>query len=206
MRGVLSSNDRQLLVPLSQEELEGVASSFLLKGVPPVPQSEAQWRKLEDKADRLNADVVRLKEEKKELLTRAQQQEKELKKLKKEVVGHEEAIRKAVEKAELVFPNSEDSQHFLKGYWADRISAFKKSEDYQAEVATIARPYFEHDFMACKEQFLAQGYPPDGEEPTFLDLGAAMENAPNPFIGSSAPAEEDLPHNSDVLPFCLLFF
>ncbi|KAL0430391.1 UNVERIFIED_CONTAM: hypothetical protein Sradi_0665100 [Sesamum radiatum] len=49
--------------------------------------------------------------------------------------------------------------------------------------------------MACTEQFLAQGYPPDGEEPTFLDLGAAMENAPKPLIGSSLLAAEDLPQN-----------
>ncbi|KAL0420796.1 UNVERIFIED_CONTAM: hypothetical protein Slati_3102500 [Sesamum latifolium] len=60
--------------------------------------------------------------------------------------------------------------------------------------------------MACKEQFLAKGYPPDGEEPTFLDLGAAMENAPDPFIGSSAPVEEDLPHNSSDPSSYLLFF
>ncbi|KAL0462843.1 UNVERIFIED_CONTAM: hypothetical protein Slati_0171900 [Sesamum latifolium] len=74
-----------------------------------------QWQKLEDKADHLNADVARLKEEKKELVARAQQQEKELKKLKKEVAGHEEAIRKAVEKAELDFPNSEGWSVFSEG-------------------------------------------------------------------------------------------
>ncbi|KAL0345712.1 UNVERIFIED_CONTAM: hypothetical protein Sradi_4402500 [Sesamum radiatum] len=124
----------------------------------------------------MNADVAKLKEEKKELVHCAQQQEKELKKLMKEVIGHEEAIRKAVEKAELDFSNSKDGQRFLKGYWAGRISDFKKSEEYQVEVAVIAGPYIEHGFMACNEQFFAQGYPPNGEEPTFLDLGAALEN------------------------------
>ncbi|KAL0433950.1 UNVERIFIED_CONTAM: hypothetical protein Slati_2729300 [Sesamum latifolium] len=79
------------------------------QGVPLAPRSEAQWRKLEDKADRLNADVARLKEEK-ELVALVQQQEKELKKLKKEATGYEEVIRKAVEKAELDIPNNEDGQ------------------------------------------------------------------------------------------------
>ncbi|KAL0411360.1 UNVERIFIED_CONTAM: hypothetical protein Slati_3725700 [Sesamum latifolium] len=73
MRGVLSSSDRQLLAPLSQEELEGIASSFLLKGTPSMPQSEAQWQKLEDKVDHLNTDMAKLKEEKKEVVTRNQQ-------------------------------------------------------------------------------------------------------------------------------------
>ncbi|KAL0405541.1 UNVERIFIED_CONTAM: hypothetical protein Slati_3868000 [Sesamum latifolium] len=124
---------------------------FSSPGEPSVPRSEAQWRKLEDKADRLTVDVGRLKEEKKELAIRVQQQEMELKKLKKEVAGHEEAIRKAVEKTELDFPNSEDGQRYLQGYWADHLSDYKKSEEFQAEVAVIAGPYFENGFMACKE-------------------------------------------------------
>ncbi|KAL0405432.1 UNVERIFIED_CONTAM: hypothetical protein Slati_3857100 [Sesamum latifolium] len=106
MRGVLSPIDKQLLAPLSMEELEGVASSFLLK---------------------VSLEL---------------------------------------------------------GYWADRLSDYKKSEEFQAEVAIIAGLYFEHGFTACKEQFLAQGYPPEGEEPSFLDLGTTMENAPKPLIGS----------------------
>ncbi|KAL0462475.1 UNVERIFIED_CONTAM: hypothetical protein Slati_0135100 [Sesamum latifolium] len=94
MRGVLSSSDRQLLAPLSREELEGIASSFLLKvssmgfllvrsfflgarGAPSMPQREAKWRKLEDKVNCLNADVAKIKEEKKEVVTCNQQQDKE---------------------------------------------------------------------------------------------------------------------------------
>ncbi|KAL0314008.1 UNVERIFIED_CONTAM: hypothetical protein Sangu_2245200 [Sesamum angustifolium] len=57
MRAVLSSGDRRLLAPLSQEELE---------------RSESQWRKLEDKIERLNADVAKLKEEKKDFVNRNQ--------------------------------------------------------------------------------------------------------------------------------------
>ncbi|KAL0433689.1 UNVERIFIED_CONTAM: hypothetical protein Slati_2703200 [Sesamum latifolium] len=125
-----------------------------------MPRSEAQWRKLEDKVDRLNADVTKLKEEKKEVVARNQQQDKELKKLRKEVAGHEGAIRKAVEKAELDFPNTEDGQCYLEGYWADCLEGFKKSKKYQDKVAAIAGPYFEYDFAACREQFLAHGYPP----------------------------------------------
>ncbi|KAL0426464.1 UNVERIFIED_CONTAM: hypothetical protein Slati_2821200 [Sesamum latifolium] len=34
---------------------------------------------------------------------------------------------------------------------------------------------------------MAHGYLSNGEEPTFLDLGFAMENAPDPFAGPSAP-------------------
>ncbi|KAL0405253.1 UNVERIFIED_CONTAM: hypothetical protein Slati_3839200 [Sesamum latifolium] len=59
-----------------------------------MPRSEAQWWKLEDNVDRLNADVTKLKEEKKELVARNQQQEKELKKLRKEVAGHKGALRR----------------------------------------------------------------------------------------------------------------
>ncbi|KAL0433403.1 UNVERIFIED_CONTAM: hypothetical protein Slati_2674600 [Sesamum latifolium] len=87
----------------------------------------------------------------------------------------------AIEKAEFDFPYTEDGQHFLEGYWADCLDGFKKSKKCQDEVAAIAGPYFEHDFAACKDQFMAHGYAPNGKEPSFLDLGGAMENAPNPF-------------------------
>ncbi|KAL0412569.1 UNVERIFIED_CONTAM: hypothetical protein Sradi_1458600 [Sesamum radiatum] len=72
-------------------------------------RSEAQWRKLEDKVGRLNADVAKLKEEMKEVVTRNQQQDKELKKLRKEVANHEGTIRKAIENVGLDFLNTEDS-------------------------------------------------------------------------------------------------
>ncbi|KAL0367818.1 UNVERIFIED_CONTAM: hypothetical protein Sradi_3671900 [Sesamum radiatum] len=51
----------------------------------------------------------------------------------------------------------------------------------------IARPYFKHGFAACEDQFLTHGYPPNGEDPSFIDFGAAMENAPNPFARMSTP-------------------
>ncbi|KAL2234205.1 UNVERIFIED_CONTAM: hypothetical protein Sindi_1152700, partial [Sesamum indicum] len=52
--------------------------------------------------------------------------------------------------------------------------------------------YFEHGFMACKEQFKAHGYPPSGEEPSFLAIATAMKNAPDPFLDVPAPEEDDL--------------
>ncbi|KAL0458535.1 UNVERIFIED_CONTAM: hypothetical protein Slati_0480700 [Sesamum latifolium] len=71
--------------------------------------------------------------------------------------------------------------------------------DYQDEVAKIVGPYFQNGFAACKEQFMAQGYPPAGEETSFLDLGAAMENAPDPFVETLAPVSGDLPPRLDHL-------
>ncbi|KAL0400080.1 UNVERIFIED_CONTAM: UDP-glucose flavonoid 3-O-glucosyltransferase 6 [Sesamum radiatum] len=55
--------------------MRGVVSAceelfFCRQGEPCVPRSEAQWRKLENKVDRLNTEVGRLKEEKKELAAR----------------------------------------------------------------------------------------------------------------------------------------
>ncbi|KAL0286419.1 UNVERIFIED_CONTAM: hypothetical protein Sradi_7148400 [Sesamum radiatum] len=59
------------------------------------------------------------------------------------------------------------------------METFKTSSKYQVELDKVARPYFEHGFAACKEQFMVNGYPSNGEEPSFLDLEAAMGNAPN---------------------------
>ncbi|KAL0387577.1 UNVERIFIED_CONTAM: hypothetical protein Sradi_2639500 [Sesamum radiatum] len=81
-----------------------------------MPRSEAQWQKVEDKVDRLNADVAKFKDEKNEVVARNQQQDKELKKSREEVVGYKGAIRKAIEKVELNFPNTEDGQRYLEGY------------------------------------------------------------------------------------------
>ncbi|KAL0309200.1 UNVERIFIED_CONTAM: hypothetical protein Sradi_5862300 [Sesamum radiatum] len=44
----------------------------------------------------------------------------------------------------------------------------------------------------AKNSLWANGYPPNGEEPSFLDLGAAMEHAPEPFTHS--------PIGDDILP------
>ncbi|KAL0447912.1 UNVERIFIED_CONTAM: hypothetical protein Slati_1919100 [Sesamum latifolium] len=54
---------------------------------------------LEDKVKRLGAENAQLKEAKKEANNKCQPMEKELKRMSKEIAGHEEAFRKAVEKA-----------------------------------------------------------------------------------------------------------
>ncbi|KAL2236308.1 UNVERIFIED_CONTAM: hypothetical protein Sindi_0822500 [Sesamum indicum] len=77
--------------------------------------------------------------------------EKDLRKIQKEVAGHERALKKAV----LDFPNSEEGKNYLEFYRESHFKEFKKSEGYQQEVTKIARPYFEHGFIACKEQFQA---------------------------------------------------
>ncbi|KAL0445708.1 UNVERIFIED_CONTAM: hypothetical protein Slati_1698700 [Sesamum latifolium] len=57
--------------------------------------------------------------------------EKELKHLSKESAEHEEALRKAVEKAVHDYPHSEEGKDFLKAYWASKVDEFKKSDEYQ---------------------------------------------------------------------------
>ncbi|KAL0289421.1 UNVERIFIED_CONTAM: hypothetical protein Sangu_2615200 [Sesamum angustifolium] len=42
---------------------------------------------------------------------------------------------------------------------------------------------------------MVNGYPPNMEEPSFLDLGTAMENAPEPF--APTPASGDFPLDSE---------
>ncbi|KAL0420678.1 UNVERIFIED_CONTAM: hypothetical protein Slati_3090700 [Sesamum latifolium] len=113
------------------------------QGTPPIPQSEAQRWKLGDNVERLNAENVKLKEAKKEVTSRNEQLEKELKKLQREVASHEGPIRKAVDKAMLDFPNTEEGQHYLKGYWASCLKEYKKFEEYQDAVARIAGPFLE---------------------------------------------------------------
>ncbi|KAL0411185.1 UNVERIFIED_CONTAM: hypothetical protein Slati_3708200 [Sesamum latifolium] len=69
----------------------------------------------------------------------------------------------------------------------------KKSDEYQQEVAKIAIPFLEYGFNACKDQFMAQRYPPTGEEPSFLDVKTALLQVPNPFSNTPTPVEKDPP-------------
>ncbi|KAL0402485.1 UNVERIFIED_CONTAM: hypothetical protein Slati_4278400 [Sesamum latifolium] len=79
--------------------------------------------------------------------------------------------------------------YLMKAYWNSRVDEFKKSDEYQQDVAKVAIPFLEYGFNACKEQFLAQGYPPSGEEPSFLDVKIALVQAPNLFANPPTPAE-----------------
>ncbi|KAL0291559.1 UNVERIFIED_CONTAM: hypothetical protein Scaly_2632000 [Sesamum calycinum] len=114
--------------------------------------------------------------------------------------SHEGAPKKVIEKTILDFSHMEEVRHFLEGYWASCIKEFKKFDEYQREVAKIAIAILDYGFKDCKKQFAAQGYAPAGEEPSFLDIGVAMVNDPNPFVNPTTPSsgnfisefEEDL--------------
>ncbi|KAL0336584.1 UNVERIFIED_CONTAM: hypothetical protein Sradi_4870300 [Sesamum radiatum] len=106
----------------------------------------------------------------------------------KEISSHEGAPKKVIEKTILDFSYMEEVRHFLEGYWASCIKEFKKFDEYQREVAKIAIAILDYGFKACKKQFAAQGYAPAGEEPSFLDIGVAMVNAPNPFVNPTTPS------------------
>ncbi|KAL0293930.1 UNVERIFIED_CONTAM: hypothetical protein Sradi_6912900 [Sesamum radiatum] len=76
--------------------------------------------------------------------------EKELKRLSKESTEHEKALRRAVEKAVHDYPNSEEGRDFQWAYWASRVDEFKKSDEYQQEVAI---PFLEYGLMFAKINF-----------------------------------------------------
>ncbi|KAL0402105.1 UNVERIFIED_CONTAM: hypothetical protein Slati_4240400 [Sesamum latifolium] len=135
---------------------------------------DAPSKKMEEKLKRLEKENDQLKDAKREAASHRSQMEKELKRLSKESAEHEEALRKAVEKAVHDYPHSEEGKDFLEAYWASREDEFKKSNEYQEEVAKIAIPLFEYGFNACKDQFLVQGYAPAGEEPSFLDVKTVL--------------------------------
>ncbi|KAL0463288.1 UNVERIFIED_CONTAM: hypothetical protein Slati_0216400 [Sesamum latifolium] len=177
MRGVVTLEDRHILAPLTREDLERKAALYLMK--------------------RLEKENAKLKDAKKEAASHQSQMEKELKRLSKESAEHEETLRKAIEKAVRDYPYSDEGKGFLKAYWASRVDEFKKSDEYQQEVAKIAIPFLEYGFNACKDQFMAQGYPPAGEEPSFLDVKTALLQAPNPFANPLTPVEEDPSQESE---------
>ncbi|KAK4406597.1 hypothetical protein Sango_0666200 [Sesamum angolense] len=156
MRGVLTPEDRCFLAHWPRENLEKVASLHMMKAVfvcdalfsrsqatSPIPQSDAQRRKLEDKVECLGVENAQLKEE-----------------------GCREAT--------LDFQHIDEGRNFLEGYWASRVVRLKKSDKYKEEMAKMAIPFLEYGFKAYKAQFLAQGYLPSEEEPSFLDIGMAM--------------------------------
>ncbi|KAL0455039.1 UNVERIFIED_CONTAM: hypothetical protein Slati_0843100 [Sesamum latifolium] len=95
---------------------------------------------MEEKVKRLEKENAQLKEAKKEAASHRSQMEKELKCLSKECAEYEEALRKAVEKAVPDCRHSKEGNNFLKAYWASRVDEFKKSDEYQQEVAKIEIP------------------------------------------------------------------
>ncbi|KAL0405865.1 UNVERIFIED_CONTAM: hypothetical protein Slati_3900400 [Sesamum latifolium] len=94
--------------------------------------------------------------------------EKELKRLSKVSADHERALRRAVENAVADYPNSEEGRNFLQAYWAKKVDEYKKSDDFQREVAKVAVPFVGYGFNACKEQFLTHRPLSTSEELSFL--------------------------------------
>ncbi|KAL0319831.1 UNVERIFIED_CONTAM: hypothetical protein Sradi_5244600 [Sesamum radiatum] len=146
----------------------------------------ASKRKLEDKAEHLNTDVGRLKEDKKELAARVQQQEREVKRLKKDVTSHEEALKKEVEKAELEFPNSEDGQHYLQGYWTDRlrINPALTRVPSQNKTLPFALFFWRHNLKSKpsrSKHFIKKVSPPSKQAPPLMQT-LRLKNTPPPMV------------------------
>ncbi|KAL0303339.1 UNVERIFIED_CONTAM: hypothetical protein Sradi_6202000 [Sesamum radiatum] len=209
MRGIVTPEDRRLLVHLGREDMERKVALHLLKGlaacetlfsryqgVPPIGETVAQ--KAEERAKRLEKENTQLREAKREAATQRAQIEKELRRLSKTSADHEKTLRQAVEKAVADYPNSEARKNCLEVFWASKLDEYKKSEDFQKEVAQVAFPFVGYGFNACKEQFLAHRPPPAGEEFSFLDVQIAYANAPDPFAKPSASEKEDLPQDSAI--------
>ncbi|KAL0421737.1 UNVERIFIED_CONTAM: hypothetical protein Slati_3196600 [Sesamum latifolium] len=76
--------------------------------------------------------------------------EKELKRLSKASADHEKALRWAVEKAVADYPNSEEGKNFLKAFCPSKVDEYKKSEDFQKEVARVAFPFMGYGSMLAK--------------------------------------------------------
>ncbi|KAL0455781.1 UNVERIFIED_CONTAM: hypothetical protein Slati_0917300 [Sesamum latifolium] len=95
---------------------------------------------MEEKIQRLEKENAQLREAKKEAASYRGQMEKELKCLSKVSANHEKALRRAVEKAVADYSNSEEGRNFLEAYWASKIDEYKKSDDFQKEVAEVAFP------------------------------------------------------------------
>ncbi|KAL0300434.1 UNVERIFIED_CONTAM: Copia protein [Sesamum calycinum] len=66
-------------------------------------------------------------------------------------------------------------------YWASRFLEYQNSREYKKEVALIAGPYLRFAFRACRQQFIAQGYPLSGEDTDFLNFDLVLDTAPYPF-------------------------
>ncbi|KAL0430560.1 UNVERIFIED_CONTAM: hypothetical protein Sradi_0682000 [Sesamum radiatum] len=94
---------------------------------------------------------------------------------------HTEELQVHADQVRKEFSETEEDENLLEACWASRLAKHKKSEAYQKEVALAAGPFLHFAFEACRQQFLAQGYPPTGEDTSFLDFEAVLHSAPDPF-------------------------
>ncbi|KAL0461387.1 UNVERIFIED_CONTAM: hypothetical protein Slati_0026300 [Sesamum latifolium] len=112
-----------------------------------------------------------LKVAKKEAVARYQKAEKEVKRVQREVNAlQEEYAEELWAQADQVrkkFPETEEGKNLLEACWASK------------QVALVAGPFLRFAFEACRQQFLAQGYPPTGEDTSFLNFEAVLHSVPN---------------------------
>ncbi|KAL0355720.1 UNVERIFIED_CONTAM: hypothetical protein Sradi_4018900 [Sesamum radiatum] len=104
--------------------------------------------------------------------------EKELRRLSKASADHEKALRRAVEKAVADYPNSEEGRNFLEAYWANKIAEYKKSDDFQKEVAQVAFPFMGYGFNClrqCSKPLCQSFCPREGRSSSKLSLLGEVE-------------------------------
>ncbi|KAL0462272.1 UNVERIFIED_CONTAM: hypothetical protein Slati_0114800 [Sesamum latifolium] len=81
-------------------------------------------------------------------------------------------------------------KNLLEACLASRLAEHKKSDAYQKEVALVAGPFLRFAFEAWRKQFLAHGYPPAGQDTSFLNFELLLDTAPDPF---AKPTATDIP-------------
>ncbi|KAL0447955.1 UNVERIFIED_CONTAM: hypothetical protein Slati_1923400 [Sesamum latifolium] len=156
-------------------------------------QGDVHKKKLEDQVERLLGEVTKLRDTKNEAVGRYQQAEREVKKLQREVNAlkedHAEELQKLADQVRKEFPNTEEGQNCLEACWASRLAEYKKYEDYKKEVVLVAGPYLRFAFEAYRQQCIAQGYPPVGEDTSFLNFNLVLGTAPDPFARPTTTTE-----------------
>ncbi|KAL0306959.1 UNVERIFIED_CONTAM: hypothetical protein Sradi_6113200 [Sesamum radiatum] len=102
---------------------------------------------------------------------------------------HAEELQTLADQVCKEFHETEEGKNFLEACWASRLASYKKSEDYKREVTLVSGPYLRLAFEACRQQFIAQGYPPVGEDTSFLNFELVLDTAPDLFARSAHTAE-----------------
>ncbi|KAL0386257.1 UNVERIFIED_CONTAM: hypothetical protein Sradi_3020000 [Sesamum radiatum] len=212
LNGALPVGDKRLLSPLSSEDLDQMLTLVLTKvfilrreslsrslGGLSRSQGEAPARNLEERVEHMQVEIDDLKMAKKETVGRCQKAEKEVKRLQWEVKAlqeeHAEELRAHADQLRKEFPDTKEGKNLLEACWASRLAEHKRSDAYQKEVALVAGPFLRFGFEACRQQFLAQGYPPTGKDTSFLVFEVELHSAPDPFA-QPVTAVESSPRES----------
>ncbi|KAL0453760.1 UNVERIFIED_CONTAM: hypothetical protein Slati_1354100 [Sesamum latifolium] len=129
-------------------------------------QGEASAKGLEERVEHMQGEMDDLKVAKKEAVARCQKAKKEVKRLQREVKAlqeeHAEELRAHADQVRKEFPETDEGKNLLEVCWASCLAEHKKSDAYQKEVALVVGPFLLFAFEACRQQFLAQVYPPTG--------------------------------------------